>query len=183
MSWHITPLYFFSSTIIYFAQKEPINVQILRLSSVESKFPKFLMSFFKAQVSSSSNFASFFSAMTDNSSVLFWLNTFEKSSYSKNKFSDLPLLALKFTKFLVSFLETRVSFSSNFGSLCSVMRHNFSVLFHLNIICFGQNEPIIVQIFRLSTAWMKINQIPYVIFQAASQLSFKFCITFQCHDA
>ena len=29
---------------------------------------------------------------------------------------------------------------------------------------------------------MKINQIPYVIFQATSQFSFKFCITFQCHD-
>ena len=39
-----------------------------------------------------------------------------------------------------------------------------------------------MQIIRLSTAHMKINQIPYVIFQATSQFSFKFCITFQCHD-
>ena len=39
-----------------------------------------------------------------------------------------------------------------------------------------------MQIIRLSTARMKINQIPYVIFQATSQFSFKFCITFQCHD-
>ena len=39
-----------------------------------------------------------------------------------------------------------------------------------------------MQIFRLSTARMKINQIPYVIFQATSQFSFKFCITFQFHD-
>ena len=29
---------------------------------------------------------------------------------------------------------------------------------------------------------MKNNQIPYVIFQATSQFSFKFCITLQCHD-
>ena len=29
---------------------------------------------------------------------------------------------------------------------------------------------------------MKINQIPYVIFEATSQFSFKFWITFQCHD-
>ena len=28
---------------------------------------------------------------------------------------------------------------------------------------------------------MKMNQIPFVIFQATSQFSFKFCITFQCH--
>ena len=31
--------------------------------------------------------------------------------------------------------------------------------------------------FGLSTARMKINQIPYVIFQATSQFSFKFCKT------
>ena len=59
--------------------------------------------------------------------------TFDKSSTSKCKFSDLPLLALKFTKFLMSFLEPRVSFSSNFASLFSVMRHNSSVLFHLKL--------------------------------------------------
>ena len=36
--------------------------------------------------------------------------------------------------------------------------------------------------FRLSTARMKINQIPYVIFQAMSQFSFKFYITLQYHN-
>ena len=46
----------------------------------------------------------------------------------------------------------------------------------------GQKEPIKVQIFRLSTACTKINEIPYVIIQATSQFSFKFCITLQCHD-
>ena len=39
-------------------------------------------------------------------------------------------------------------------------------------VCFGQKNPIKVQIFRLSTAHMKINQIPYVNFQATSQFSF-----------
>ena len=39
-----------------------------------------------------------------------------------------------------------------------------------------------MQIFRLLTARMKINQILYVIFQATSQFSVKFCITLQCHD-
>ena len=52
---------------------------------------------------------------------------------SKSKFSDLPLLALKFTKFLMSFFEPRVSFSSNFESLFSVMRHNSSLVFYLNL--------------------------------------------------
>ena len=51
-----------------------------------------------------------------------------------------------------------------------------------NIIGFGVKEPIKVQIFRLLTALMKINQIPYVTLQAMSQVFFKFCINFQCHD-
>ena len=45
---YITPLYFFNLNIICFGQKESIKVQILRLSSVGSKFAKFLISFFKA---------------------------------------------------------------------------------------------------------------------------------------
>ena len=38
-------------------------------------------------------------------------------------------------------------------------------------------DPITVQMFRPSTARMKINQNPYVIFQGASQFSFKLCKT------
>ena len=106
----------------------------MHILSVASNFTKFLPSFFKAQVISSSNFASFFNVMTHNSSVFFSAQTlcnFNKSSTSKWKFSGLPLLALKFTKFLMSFLDPRVGFSSNFASLFSVMRHNSSILFHL----------------------------------------------------
>ena len=39
-----------------------------------------------------------------------------------------------------------------------------------------------VKILGLSTARMKIKQIPCVIFQSTSQFFFKFWITFQCHD-
>ena len=62
-----------------------------------------------------------------------------KSSTSKCKFQDLPLLALKFTKFLMSFLEPRISFCSNFASLFGVMRHNSSVLFRLNVCMLWTN--------------------------------------------
>ena len=65
--------YLFSWNIIYFGQKEPMKVQILRLLSAGSKFTKFLMSFFKAQVSPSSSFSSFFSVITYNLSALLWL--------------------------------------------------------------------------------------------------------------
>ena len=69
----MTPLWFVGSNIIYFAQKELIKVQILRLSSVELKFTKLPMSFSKGQVSSTWYFASFFSVMSLKSSVLFWI--------------------------------------------------------------------------------------------------------------
>ena len=69
-------------------------------------------------------------------------------------------LALKFAKFVMSFLKPTASFSSNFPSLTSVMRDNSSVIFHLKFympLRKGTNQ---LQIFRLSTACMKINQIP-----------------------
>ena len=105
-----------------------------------------------------------------------------KIAHRSEIFSDFLVVGWKFTKFLMSFLEPRVSFSSNFALLFSVMKHNSAVFFHLNFICFGLKAPMKVQIFRLSTACMKINQILYVIFQATCQFSFKICITFQCHD-
>ena len=77
----------------------------------------------------------------------------------------------------MSFLEPRVNFSSNFASLFSDMRYNSSVNFYLNLFMLCMPYLIKVQFFRLSTACMKINQIPYVIFQARSQFSFKFCKT------
>ena len=110
------------------------------------------------------------------------LYVIDKSSTSKFKFLYLPLLVFKFTKFFMSFLEPRASFSSNFASLFSVMTHNASILFHLNLYMLWKKNPIKVGIFWLSTAHMKINQIPDVIFQATSQLFFKFCNILQCHD-
>ena len=68
----------------------------------------------------------------------------------------------------MSIVEPRVSFSSNFASLFSVIRHNSSVFFHLNL--YIQKVPIKVQIFRLSTACMKINQIFMSLFKP--QVSF-----------
>ena len=67
-------------------------------------FSKFVMSFLTPQV------------IFDDATPLYFLaqilHTFDKSSPSKNKFLDLPLFALKFTKFLMSFLKQKVSFQS-----------------------------------------------------------------------
>ena len=72
VSWKIIPLCFFSSSSIYFAQKEPIKMKIYETFHIlGSKFVKLLMPIFKRRVNSSPNFASLFSFMKDYSSVLF----------------------------------------------------------------------------------------------------------------
>ena len=56
------------------------------------------------------------------------LYTLHKRNHSKWRFWEFQVLRSKFTKFL-SFLTQQISFSSNFASLFSVMRHNLSILF------------------------------------------------------
>ena len=155
-------------------------MQTLRLQSVGSKIHQILHVIFQRQVSFSSNFASIFSVMKLNFSVPFLPQTkfnFHKSSTSKCKFWDLPLLPLKFTKFLMSFLEPRVNVSSKFALLFSVMKHNSSVLFHLKRHVLWRKCRFLA--FRLLT-W-KLAKF-HIIFHNTCHFSFKFCIILQCHD-
>ena len=94
------------------------------------------------------------------------------------KFSYLPLLALKFIKFLMPVLEPRVRFSSNFASLFCVVRYNSPVLFHLklyNLWMKGANQRVNFQAFDCSH---ENNQISYVIFQAMSSFPLNFVSPF-----
>ena len=71
VSLKITPLYFFRSNIKYFAQQEPIKVQIFETFQVlGSQFTKFL-SLLRKLISFSSNIASIFRVMRHNSSTFF----------------------------------------------------------------------------------------------------------------
>ena len=94
-----------------------------------------------------------------------------KSSTSKCKFSDFPLLALKFTKFVMLFLKPRASFSSNFASLSTLMRDNSSVLFHLKLYMLSTKGTHQVQIFNQLLA-LKLTKY-LAIFQATSHFSLK----------
>ena len=58
------------------------------------------------------------------------------------------------------------------------MTHNSSANFKSYLSYFGQKDPIKVPILTLSSALVKICEIPRVIFQATSQFFFKFCIPF-----
>ena len=73
VSWITTPLYFFSSNNIYFAQKKPIKVKIFEtFKCLRQNLSNFLfMSILKWQVDSSPNVICLFSFMKDNSAVLF----------------------------------------------------------------------------------------------------------------
>ena len=132
MSWKITPLYFFSSNNINFAQKEPSKVKIFENWVSRSKYVKFLMPILKWQVDSSLNFVSLFSFIKDNSSVLFLSQTIYNllgGTLLKWKFRDFRVLRSKFVKFLISILKQPVDFSPNFVSLFCFMKDNSSVLF------------------------------------------------------
>ena len=85
---------------------------------------------------------------------------FETISYfprHNSDFSDLLLLALNFTKFLMSFFEPRVCFSSNFASFFSVMRHNSSLPFHLNIYMLWTKGAHKSANFQTLTVHVKVN--------------------------
>ena len=115
-----------------FVTRNPLKCKFFRLSSAQVRFVKFLMSVLKRQVNSSSIFASFFIVMTYNCSVHFKLINFptlDKRIPSKSQFWYFQVLWWKFAKFLISFIKPQVSFSSNFASLFSVMKDNFSVPF------------------------------------------------------
>ena len=103
------------------------------------------MSFLKPRASFSSNFVSLSTVMRDNSSVLFHLKLYmlsTKGTHQVQIFSEL--LALKLTIFLVIFQVTS----------------QFSLK-----LCFGQKEPIKVQIFKFLSALMKVHPILHASFE------------------
>ena len=67
-------------------------------------------------------------------------------------------------------------------SLYHISRHNSSVFFSSNTTYFLKRKPVKVQFFRLSAAWIKVYQIPHIIFQTISKFFFKVWIYFQCHE-
>ena len=118
ISWKVTPLHFFSSNNIYFAQKEPIKGKIFWDFRVfRSKFVNFIMPILKRQVSSSPNFVSLFSFMKDNSSVIFLAQTIYtllKRRLLKGNFLRLLSAQVKICQIPYANFETTSRFLSKF---------------------------------------------------------------------
>ena len=110
------------------------------------------------------------------------LYTFKKSSPSKCKFSDIAQRVLNFTKLFMSFFKKTSVFLQTLDHSSVSWEITLLYIFSWDFICYWQNEPIKVQDFRLLTAHLKTNQIPYVIFQTTSQFIFRYCIILHCHD-
>ena len=111
------------------------------------------MSILKWQVNFYSDFSSFFSAITYNSSVVHvvcssWIFYLEQKDPMKiSIFWHFQVFWWKFAKFLMSFSKPQVSFSSNFAWLFSVMKYTPLYFFRSNVVYFAQKGLIKVQIF------------------------------------
>ena len=84
----------------------------------EENLPISWRHFWKHKVRAYSNFAALFSVMNNNSSTFFYLRPsilWTKGAHRQN-ISDFGVVGWKFTKFLMSYLKPKVSFSLNFAS-------------------------------------------------------------------
>ena len=119
---------------------------------LRSKFVKFLMSFLKAQVSFPSNFASIFSAIKHNSSVLFSSNIIyfgQKQPIKVQIFEIFECLGQNLSNSSCHFWKHKSVFLQTLYQ--SWMPSNITLLYFLssNIIYFDQKHPIKVYIFKI----------------------------------
>ena len=89
--WNMTPLYFFSSDIVYPGQKEPIKVKMFDIFECSGQnLSNSSCQFWNEKSISLRNFASLFNVMTHNSSVDFKLIHFllcTKGSHQSSNFN------------------------------------------------------------------------------------------------
>ena len=152
VSSSITPPYFFSSNIIYFVQKEPNKAQIFETFECLGQNLLKIILILKGQVNSSSNFASFFIAMTHNSSVsfnlihlLFWM----EGSHQSPNFETFECSGKNLSNSSCDFLSHKwVSLQFLHHSSVS-WNITPSYFFSSSIIYFVQKKSIKVQIFEI----------------------------------
>ena len=152
-------------------------MQILRLSNVGQKFTKFFMTFSKGQVSSSSNFVSFFSVITHNFPVIQSLCTLIKRSPWKWKFSNFWKLGQNLSDFSYHFSKNK--------SVPSHILHHSSVSWHITYLYFFASNIFVksgTSKWNFSDLPLLAWKTPHVIFGTKGHFYFKHCITLQCHD-
>ena len=143
------------------------------------KFAKFLI-FFKTQVSFSSNFATIFHVMKDNSSVLFCLTII----YFGHKESIKQFFRLLSAQVKICQIP-HVNFRTPFLYHSSLLLRHITPLQILSsyIFYFEPKDPTKVPNLTFLSALLKVCQISRVIFQTTSQYIFSSNFaSFQCHE-
>ena len=108
---------------------------------------------------------------------LFWFSSALLLFKMKSLFFNL----WKFAKFFMPILKAQDSFPSNYASIFSAIKHNFSVHFSSNIIYFGQSSPLNNKFFRLSRV-LGSKFIKFLKLISKWQFLFKFCIVLHRHN-
>ena len=110
------------------------------------------------------------------------------------KINQEVLLSIEFCHFTFSneiaifqpvnenFQKAEVSFPSNFASVFSAIKHNFSILFLAQTYTLVKSNLLMCKFLRFSSARIKTCQVPHVNFELTSQFLFKFGILLHCHD-
>ena len=144
------------------------------------------MPIFKRQVDSSPNFASLFSFMKGNSSVLFFIS---KNFYFAQKepikvkiFGTFKCSGQNLSKFLCQFWNDK--------SIPLQILHRSSISWKITPMYFLAQtmytllkwSAVKEKFLRISTSQVKISQIPYADFETTSWFLSKFCIFFQFHE-
>ena len=144
------------------------------------------MSFLKAQVIFPSNFASIFSAIKHNSSILFLaqtLYTLVKSNLLKCKFLRFSSARVKICQIPHVNFELTSQF---FFKFCIIFYCHDTILlckfWAQTLYTLFKRSPLKCKFLRFSSARVKIRQIPHVNFELTSQFLFNFCIILHCHD-
>ena len=130
-------------------------------------------------------FTSLFNVMTHNSSEIFQLKHYilwTRMAHQCPIFQAFECFNESSPNFSCHFLNHKVRIYSNFASLFSAMKDNSSVFFQLKPHILWTKIAHRSEIFGLLSGWVKIHQIPHVIFETTSQFFFKLCITLQCHE-
>ena len=168
----------------YFGQKIPSKSQFWHFRVLCWKSAKFLTSFFKPQVSFSSNFASLFSVMKDDSSTVLAQTLYPLVTRSPLKCTLFRLLSarVKFVNFLMSNLKRQVNSSSIFVSFFIVMTHDCSVKFNLMHFPFWTKESHQSSNFDTFECSGKYLPNSSCHFPNHKQFFLKFCIRCQCHE-
>ena len=161
VSSKIAPLQFFSSNYIYFVQKYPIKIQVFKLFTTHVKPHQ--ITYLAFQIRSPFSFK-VYTLQCDQISFLCSfvaesLHAIDKRSNGSAHFHNCHCFHQNSQNSWCHFWNQEPTFSSNVRSLFTVIRHNSSVLSHLNFYIIWTKRAQQSANFQIFECFHKTNQI------------------------